>query len=312
MAREITRRGAVLSGMTALGALTVGCGASTPEPAGVDYVLVHGAWHSSACWADVTPALFGPGARAIAIDLPGAGLGARFPAAYLAEGQRGLAEEPSPLRDLTLDETADAVVATLRALRSDGPGRRTVLVGHSLGGPTITRAAESAPELVDHLVYVAALVPTALGSSAAYLALPEAGPRYPFLYVGDPAVIGATRINPRSTDPAYRDLLHRTFYGDVDEERFLAFAAGLTPDNPVGIARATVGATAQRWGSIPRTYVLTTQDRVVTPAVQQRMIDDADRLAPGTRFRVVPIDSSHSPFASRPGDLAGILRRAVG
>jgi pimeloyl-ACP methyl ester carboxylesterase len=310
MSHGIPRRLTLLGGATALGAFAAGCAAPAPGTTGVDHVLVHGAWHSSACWADVVPVLSGQGTRALAIDLPGAGVHARLPAAYLAEGQRGLADEPSPLRDLTLRETADVVVEVLRGLRSEGSGRRTVLVGHSLAGPAITLAAESAPELVDHLVYVAALVPTALGSAAAYLALPEAGPRYPFLYVGDPAVIGATRINPRSPDPEYRALLHRTFYGDVDEERFLAYAAGLTPDNPVGIARATVGATAQRWGSIPRTYVLTTQDRVVNPAVQQRMIDDADRLAPGTRFRVVRIGSSHSPFASRPRDLARILREA--
>lgn len=285
-------------------------GLSGAQP-GTDYVLVHGAWHSSACWADVVAALTGQGARAVAVDLPGAGLAVRLPAAYLTEGQHGLADEVSPLRDLTVEETAGAVVETLRRLRAEGSERRTVLVGHSLGGVTITRAAESAPDLVDHLVYVAALIPTALGSSAAYVGLPEAGPRYPALYVGDPAVIGATRINPRSTDAGYRDLLRRTFYGDVDEQRFLAFAGGLSPDNPLGIAHAQVGPTVRRWGSVPRTYVLTTQDRVVTPALQQRMIYDADRLAPDTPFRVVAIESSHSPFASRPGELARILREVV-
>jgi hypothetical protein len=118
-------------------------------------------------------------------------------------------------------------------------------------------------------------------------------PRYPDLYVGDPAAIGATRINFRSTDAGYRDLLHRTFYGDVGDERFLAFANGLVPDNPTRIAAAEVGATAKWWGSIPRSYVLTTQDRVVAPALQRRMIDDADRFAPAHRFRVGSLESSH-------------------
>jgi pimeloyl-ACP methyl ester carboxylesterase len=276
------------------------------KTAGTDFVLVHGAWHSGAAWADVSFELAAADARVCALDLPGAGPNARFPASYLTAGQPGLTTEASPLRDLTLDDTADAVVTALRRLR--GARRRVVLVAHSLGGLTVTRAAEKAPELVDHLVYVAALVPTLLGSAAAYLRLPEAGPRYPGLYVGDPAAIGATRINFRSTDAAYRDLLHRTFYGDVGEERFLAFANGLVPDNPTAIAAAGVGATRERWGSIPRSYVLTTRDRVVTPALQRRMIDDADRFAPAHRFRVASLESSHSPFASRPEELARLIR----
>ncbi|MDQ7809081.1 alpha/beta fold hydrolase [Amycolatopsis sp. A133] len=165
-----------------------------------DFVLAHGAWHSGAVWAEVSFELTAAGARVCALDLPGAGPNARFPVSYLTTGQQGLTTKASPLRDLTLDDTADVVVAALRRLR--GAGRKLVLVAHSLGGLTVTRAVKQAPGLVDHLVYVAALVPTLLGSAAAYLRLPEAGPRYPDLYIGDPAAIGATRINFRSTTPA--------------------------------------------------------------------------------------------------------------
>lgn len=310
MGNEVDRR-TILGG-----AVTAGSGGFSPHenprrPPEVDFLLVHGAWHGSASWAEVSFELTTRNSRVLAIDLPGAGLNARLPVSYLAEGQHGFETEVSPLRTLSLDDTAEAVLTALRHLRADGAGRRTVLVAHSLGGLTITRAAEKAPELVDHLVYVAALVPTLLASALDYLRLPEAGPRYPELYVGDPAVIGATRLNPRSTDVHYRSLLHRTFYGDVDEERFLAFAGGLVPDNPTSIAAAETGATGRRWGSILRSYVLTTQDQVVPPALQRRMIDDADQFAPARRFRVGSIDSSHSPFASKPQELARIIRMLV-
>ncbi|HWD01168.1 MAG TPA: alpha/beta fold hydrolase [Amycolatopsis sp.] len=281
-------------------------------PSETDFVLVHGAWHSGAAWAEVSFELAAAGSRACALDLPGAGPNARFPASYLADGQQEFTTEVSPLRDLTLEEAADAVVAALRRLGAARAGRRVVVVAHSLGGLAVTRAAEKAPELVDHLVYVAALVPTLLGSAARYLSLPEAGDRYRDLYVGDAAEIGATRINFRSTDPGYRDLLHRTFYGDVPEDRFLAFAQGLVPDNPNRIASAEVEVTEARWGSIPRSYVLTTGDRAIAPALQRRMIDDADRFAPANRFRVASIESSHSPFASRPKELAQLIQTLAG
>ena len=272
-------------------------------------MLIHGAWHNSACWAKMTPLLSAGGSRALAIDLPGAGLTTRFPTSYLTLGQAGLADEVSPLRDLSLDTTADAVIAALRGLRAQDAAerRRTVLVGHSLGGVSITRAAQTAPELVDHIVYIGAIAPTKLQTAAGYLGLPEAGKPNPALYLGDAARTGATRINPRTTDLAYREVLRTTFYGDVPEEEFLNYSNALTPDNPTSLATATVGATADRWGTVPRTYVKTLRDNAIAPATQQRMIDDADELTPGNKFRVVPIDSSHSPFASRPQELADIL-----
>jgi pimeloyl-ACP methyl ester carboxylesterase len=252
----------------------------------------------------VVPLLAESGRRAIAVDLPGHGVSARFPAAYLQPGQPGLAEEVSPLRELTLDTVAEAVVEVVRSLGADPRASRPiVLVGHSLGGAVITRTAQLVPDEVDHLIYLAAVVPTRLATTVEYFILPEAGPPNPNLYVGNPASIGASRINPRTTDPTYRELLRTTFYGDLSTEDFLAYANALTPDQPTGIASAAVGTTADRWGTVPRTYIKTLQDRAIAPALQQGMIDEADQFTPDNRFNQITIDSSHSPFASQPEQL---------
>ena len=130
-----------------------------------------------ACWAKVAPLLSAAGHRTVAVDLPGHGVFARFPAAYLRPGQQGLDAERTPLVDVTLETTAQAVVATLRSVRADAAGRPTVLLGHSLAGAVIIRAVQLAPDQVDHLVYLAATVPVRLRSTIAYFALPEAGRR---------------------------------------------------------------------------------------------------------------------------------------
>lgn len=314
---DLSRRSILGAAALGAGALLSGCaGGTAPPSAGptavttgpADVVLVHGAWHNSACWAKVVPLLTAAGHRVVAPDLPGHGVSARFPATYLLPGQAGLPDDVSPLRDLTLDTVAEAVVDVLRALRANpGSARPTVLVGHSLGGTVITKAAQLAPDQVDHLVYLAAVVPVRLPTTIEYFTLPEAGPANPNLYVGNAATTGASRINPRTTDPVYRELLHTTFYGDLPVDDFLAYANALTPDQPAGIASSAVGATADRWGTVPRTYIKTLQDRAIAPALQQRMIDEADQLTPGNRFDQVTIDSSHSPFASRPDDLAKLL-----
>jgi len=62
----------------------------------------------------------------------------------------------------------------------------------------------------------------------------------PRLFVGDPAVIGAIRINVRSTDEAYRSLLKAAFYGDVSESEFAHAASQLHCDE------SSAGALAHR------------------------------------------------------------------
>ena len=92
------------------------------------FVLVHGAFGSSAELAPVIPELEALGHRAIAVDLP-----CTDPAA-------------------TLDDYARTVVATMAGIA--GP---VVVVGHSAGGATISLVP--ARTRVDRLVYVTAVVP---------------------------------------------------------------------------------------------------------------------------------------------------------
>lgn len=320
MSRTVPRR-TVLAALGVL-PLTAACAAdpaqegdrvnaTVGDPVTTDFVLVHGAWHGSAHWAHLAAALVARGHGVLAVDLPGHGIDARFPQAYLAGDADGLRTEASPIADVTLDVAADAVVETLRGLRARPGVRRVVLVAHSMGGAVATAAVERAPELVDHVVYVTAFVPTKLGTAGAYLALPEAATALGSgLYLGDPAATGAVRINPRSPDPAYLEQLRAAYYTDVPTAAFLPYAHALTPDQPLSFLTSDVGATAERWGSVPRTYVRCTEDRALPLALQDVLIRDADELAPATRFAQVTLPTGHSPFASQPGELAALLAEA--
>lgn len=86
-----------------------------------------------------------------------------------------------------------------------------------------------------------------------------------------------------------------------------AFMNLLIPDQPLSYLAEPVSVTAQRWGSIPRTYVVTEHDQSIAPAVQDIMIKDADALCPGNPFRRIPVDTGHSPFAARPELLATLI-----
>jgi hypothetical protein len=90
------------------------------------------------------------------------------------------------------------------------------------------------------------------------------------------------------------------FYGDCTVEASDKATRPLVPE-PVGPASTPVNITAERWGSVPRSYILCTQDRAISPAQQRAMIASVGV------DRVVEMDSSHSPFISQPERLAALL-----
>src|SRR2546423_4643396 len=117
-------------------------------------VFVHGGAHGAWCWGPLLPCLDGD---ALAVDLP--------PKSARGGSRRF---EPVPeLRTLTVGDFADSVLRDI-----DGAGfERFVLVGHSMGGLTISEVARRAPDRVEHLVYVSCMVPP--DRASAIEALPE-------------------------------------------------------------------------------------------------------------------------------------------
>lgn len=272
---------------------------------GTVFVFVHGAWHGSGQWAPTERALVALGAATVAVDLPGHGFDAPLPAGYLLPGQPGLLTDKSPLATVTMDDCAEAVLDTLRWVRRYDT---VVLVAHSAGGGPASLAVERAPELVDRIVYLSAFVPAGRPRFFDYLGSPEnttaRGQRLP---VGDPAALGAVRINPLSTDPGYVAELWQTHYHDTPRNRFDRWRCALSPDLPLAIPATPVTVTSARWGRIPRTFLRCADDRALPPAVQDLMITEADRVTPGNPFTVRTLPGSHSPFAARPGELAAAL-----
>jgi pimeloyl-ACP methyl ester carboxylesterase len=296
----------VVSGAMAGAGLSACATPGAAEPASqVSYLFIHGAWHTSQCWNDVLARLTANGKRVHAIDLPGAGLNAQFPRAWLTQDLDALKTEVSPLKGMRLQVYVDAVVAQIRAMARYG---KVVLVGHSFGGATATRAAEMVPELIHRVVYVTAFANVALPGIAAYTELPEnrrgqAGATQ----IGDPGVTGAVRINNRSPDPVYVEKARQAFYNDVPTERFLPFAATLVPDVPLQAFVDDARGTAARWGRLPRSYIRCTLDQAIPVELQDRIIAEADASTPDNKFDQHTLVSSHSPFASMPGELATIL-----
>ena len=304
------KRRAILrsAGAALIGTLGAGATAHAPAPKARSkaFLFVHGAWHCSIHWSLVIEHMTAMGYAAVAIDLPGSGIKAAYPQSYLSGDSGALATEPSVLRDVGLDHYVNTVLGALEGLaREHG---KVTLVGHSFGGLTITRTAERRPDLVSRLVYLTAFCPAQRPSGDAYAMLPENGSSLigPAM-IGDPAKIGAYRLDARSTDGAYLEICRKAFYNDLPMDTFLRFAAYLNADAPAKASSEDARGTTARWGRVPRSYVRCTLDQALPLALQDRMIREADALTPSNRFDVHTLESSHSPFASMPDKLASLL-----
>ncbi|MCP2164568.1 alpha/beta fold hydrolase [Goodfellowiella coeruleoviolacea] len=271
------------------------------------FVLVHGSNANSFGWAPLQRELALLGHRSLAVDLPGHGAGAHFPAAYQApQDPAELATTPSPLAGLTLEAGVEHVIDTLRRVREHGP---VVLVGHSRGGLVITQVANTAPELVDRLVYISAwcCVDLTVGE---YMQTPEyatsALAHTAGVLVGNPAELGALRMNWRTADPELLAALKTAMLADGTDTEFRTYLNLLEPDEILSAGEDHQGR-ADTWGRIPRSYIRLTGDTSIPLALQDRFIKEADALTPDNPFDVHSVDSSHVRFQLHPAETAAIL-----
>ncbi|MGW1711874.1 alpha/beta fold hydrolase [Streptomyces sp. NPDC002156] len=272
-------------------------------------IFVHGYWHGSWCWSEVIARVAATGRPAVAVDMAGHGLRAGRPQCLTRRpfDAEALATEMSPVAGVDLDHAGDLLVSQIKEVGRGGP---VTVVAHSMGGTVLNRAAQLAPELMAHAVYLTAFMPASDVPALACVQMPEnAGELVAPSVRADPAAIGALRLDLASDDLAYRRQLREAFYGDVDPAVADAALALLTPDAPAGIALQATTLTRDGWGSVPRTYVTCARDMAVRPALQQKFIRDADAAFPDNPTSVVALDSSHSPFLSMPGPVADIVAK---
>lgn len=189
----------------------------------------------------------------------------------------------------TFETYADVVVRAL-----DDVGDDVVLVAHSMGGHTIPLVAARRP--VRALVYLCALLPLP-GISFAEQAAGEADmlvPRYEE---------GLSPLDDRGRRHwVDEDRARETFFADCEPQVAAEALRRLRPQasTPYGqrfpLESLDLG---------PTTYVVCAQDRIVNPDWSRRVASQRLGVAP------VELSGSHSPFLSRPADLARILLAAA-
>lgn len=231
------------------------------------FILIHGSWHNAWNWHKVVPLIEAAGHRVICIDLPGMG------------------RDKTPVKEVTLQKSVAKITEVI-----DQQPDKLILVGHSKNGIMVSQAAEYRPDKMEALVYLAAyLVPD--GKTQREYAVQDTGG------VLKPYVIFDESTQSTTLDPViYKEGL----YADCEDD-IVEMAKLLLSSEPVNTGTTRLELTDENFGRIPRYYIECLEDRAVTPYMQQKMYMELPCQ------KVYQLNSSHSPFFSRPEELVTLL-----
>lgn len=237
------------------------------------FVLIHGSWHGGWCFDRVRSVLEAAGHEVVAPDLPGMG------------------GDEAELRAVTLAGWAEFAVGLCRTATQTP----VVLAGHSRGGLVVSQAAEIAPDAMDGLVYICAMMLPNGMSRAGFKSVENPNPAFDAIvapvFDGAGTVVDATRaagIFAQKTPP-----------------EIAATALARLVAEPAGPRSTPLDLSAGRFGPLPRTYIECTEDKTIPIVSQRRM----QALVPGAQ--VMSLDTDHSPYLSQAEDLAQLLMRVA-
>lgn len=245
------------------------------------FVLVHGIGGGGWCWYKIRCLMEISGYKVTCPDLKSAGV------------------DPSdPNHILTLEDYDQPLTQILSALPDD---EKVILVGHSAGGMSLTKAIHSFANKIEVAIYVGATM------------LKHGFSTDQDVKDGSPDLSEFGDVNEYGhgfgvDQPPTSVMIKREF------QRHIIYHMGPQEDSTLasmllrpGPLRALQGAkfTGEGADLVRRVYIKTMHDRVLKPEQQDAMIR---RWPPAQMFA---LESDHSPFFSTPFSLSGLLLRVA-
>lgn len=238
-------------------------------------LLIHGAWHSAACWQGLIPLLDSEGLEFLAPDLPGHGQNSQY------SGRISL-----------------KVYSRYISHIIDNYNNKLIIVGHSMAGMLISQVAAERPEPISRLVYLSAYLPQS-GQS-----LFDLMQTYRQNY-GPAPIEDALQYSEDKMHCSLRaEDLCPLFYNTCTPSQQQAARTLIQTQASLPLA-GKVSFDQKYLKEIPKTYIRCLQDKVIPEQQYQ------DMLLPYPDVHRQTLDSDHSPFYSHPEKLARILVNIV-
>jgi pimeloyl-ACP methyl ester carboxylesterase len=230
------------------------------------FILIHGSWHSAWNWYKVTPLLEKLGHKVYPIDLPGMG------------------RDKTPIEEVRFENTIEKLCNLI-----DSIDERVILVAHSKNGIINSQLAELRPKKIEKLIYLAAVLAANGRCAKDYFSLDEKE-------ILEPHITYDGSISSMLLPQIYKDGLYHDCPDDITEMAKITLLPETTES-----AKAKLKLTKGKYGSVPRYYIKCTEDRAITPWLQDMMLAETPCL------KVYNLPSSHSPFFSMPDKLTDLL-----
>ncbi|GLJ30007.1 hypothetical protein SUGI_0593210 [Cryptomeria japonica] len=238
------------------------------------FVLVHGACHGAWCWYKLLPFLTKAGHHATAIDLSSCGI--------------------HSLDAHQIQTWSDINQPLTHLFNSLPPQEKVILVGHSMGGMSLSLMMEQFPERIKAAVFLTAFMP--LSGSSAMEMISEVQARIQSW--GDTEFIMGENGIPISFKFG-NTFSRQILYQNCPTEDV---ALGELLRRKFPIIQGEVVFSQERYGRVPRVYVVAKDDKAIWEELQRKMI------AENPPDRVYEIEGSdHSAFFCYPHRLAEIL-----
>ncbi|XXG42842.1 hypothetical protein AAC387_Pa01g3017 [Persea americana] len=236
------------------------------------FVFVHGAMHGAWCWYKVRSHLESTGHKVSCLDLKSSGIDLSDPNTISS-----FEEYNKPLFDF------------MSNLQDD---EKVILVGHSMGGLSLTRSIQEFGNKIHVAVYICA----------------DCGQRLPNKNMDIPRNIWEEGHALGLDKPPTRLMLkefQRDFLYHLSPVEDSALASMLLRPVPA-MEREDVRVDGGGYmDKVKRVYIKTMKDRLVRPEVQEQLI----QMWPPSK--VLEIESDHSPFFSAPNQLINLLFEAT-
>jgi len=237
----------------------------------VHFVLVHGAMHGAWCWYKIVELLEKDGHRVSTIELMSAGTS---PAT--ADSITSFEEYNQPL---------------MHFLAKLPQTEKIVLVGHSLGGISVASGSEDFPHLIAVAVYVCALM----------FRGGESMQREKDFMQRDTDVAKICEYNFGNDREVPKKFQKDLFYGTTSTLDATLASLLLRPCPTRAMTNLCLETTDERYGVVPRVYIKTIKDNLLSLAEQGEFI------ANSPPEKVYSVDTDHSPFFCAPEKLHSLL-----
>lgn len=223
------------------------------------FLLIHGSWHGAWCWYKVAPLLRKNGHAVFVPDL----LGRKTTAGML--------------QTVSLQKMIKTVGLLLSC------SEKTTIVVHSRYGILASSLAERFPDRIARVIYLASYMIPSGRSAAAYFQSDKDSALWPFISISKTGL----------WDSLHPDIYKDGLYHDCSDADTMLGHCLLTRE-PLRPALAKLKLTDENYGRVPRVYIRLSADRAVSPALQDRCLNETPV------DRVENINAGHSAYFSQP------------